>query len=426
MMHQSKLSNGIRLLTIPVKNTKAVSILILLPAGSRYETAPLWGASHFIEHMMFKGTAKRKNNLAIARELDALGAQYNAFTAKDHTGYWIKIIKDKIDVALDILSDMLFNSVFDEKEFEREKGVIFEEIKMYTENPLLHITDFFDSILYKGHALGKVISGSSFSVSNMARAKLLHYKERFYQPAHMVIAISGDIKKSETVRVVEKYFCTYHGKKQKNVYSPFKKSDTQLLQRVGICFKQVDQVQIALGGLAYPYQHPLREALTLLLIILGGNMSSRLFSEIRVKRGLAYFIKAGSEAYADIGSYRISAGVDKKKALETIRVILDELQTIQKYGVSEEELKRAKDYFKGTLKLSLEDSASLVSWYADQVLLGKRILSPLEKLQRMQRVKKSDIRKVARAVLKSRTVYLALIGPFKNKKPFLRLLEKGI
>ncbi|MDA2922354.1 insulinase family protein [Patescibacteria group bacterium AH-259-L07] len=445
MFYQSKLSNGIRLLTIPAKNTKAVTILVLLPVGSRHEAMPLLGASHFIEHMMFKGTVKRKNNLAIAKELDALGAHYNAFTAKDHTGYWIKTIREKTDVALDILSDMLFNSVFDKGEFEREKGVISEEIKMYKENPLLYIMDAFDTLLYKQHPLGKVISGSVSTVSRMNRTKLLAYKERFYTPSNMVVAICGDVKKSEVVKLIGKYFSSYcerseqqgsakHGSSkgvQKGVQKkytpiPFKKQNVSLHQRVSILFKQVDQVQVALGGFAYPYQHRLREALALLLIILGGNMSSRLFSEVRVKRGLAYFVKADAGAYSDIGSYSIRAGVDKDKTREAVAVILDELKKVRKYGVSEEELKRAKDYFKGTIKLSLEDSANLVSWYANQVLLGKKILSPTEKLRKIQHVEKGDISKVARAVLKPQTMCLALIGPFKNKKPFLHLLQKSI
>lgn len=426
MYYQSKLSNGICLLTIPVEHTKAVTILILFPAGSRYEEASSSGASHFIEHMMFKGTIKRPSNLALARELDSIGAQYNAFTSKDHTGYWIKTVKEKLSVGLDILSDMLFNSVFDKGEFEREKGVVSEEIKMYKENPLLYISDFFDSIVYKGHALGRLISGSVSEINRISKGKLLHYKEKFYQPSQMVIAIAGDIRKVDALNLVKQYFYSYQGKKQKSAYVPWKSRRTSLNQRVSILYRHIDQAQIALGGFSYPYQHPRSEALALLLVILGGNMSSRLFSEVRVKQGLAYFVKADVSTYSDVGNYSIRTGVDKNRTKEAIAVILNELKKIQKFGVSEEELKRAKDYFKGTLKLSLEDSANLVSWYGEQVLLGKTVLSPWGKLKKIHQVTRKDIHSVARSVLNPQELYLALIGPFKNKKSFLYVLEKGV
>lgn len=425
MYYQSKLSNGIRLLTIPAKNTKAVTILVLFPVGSRYEKTSLSGASHFIEHMLFKGTVKRPNNFAIAKELDSIGAQYNAFTAKDHTGYWIKTIKEKLPVGLDILADMLFNSIFDHGEFSREKSVISEEIKMYNENPLLYIDDFFDYIIYRGHSLGRLISGSISTVNKISRAKLLHYKEQFYQPSNMVIAITGNVKKADTVKLVKQYFSSYQGKKQKKDYIQFKRRRTTLSQRVGILHRQVDQVQVALGSFSYPYQHRRSEALILLLIILGGNMSSRLFSEVRVKRGLAYFVKTDVSVYYDIGNYSIRVGVDKSKTKQAIVVILNELKKIQKFGVEKEEINRAKDYFKGTLKLSLEDSANLASWYGKQVLAGKKVLSASEKLRKIRQVTQKDIQTVARSVLKPQALYLALIGPFKNKKPFLHILQKG-
>lgn len=426
MYYKSILSNGVRLLTVPAKNTKAVTVLVLLPVGSRYESLSLTGASHFIEHMIFKGTRQRPSNLAIAKELDGIGAEYNAFTGKEYTGYWIKTIKEKMNVGFDVLSDIIFNSVFDMGEFQREKGVILQEIKMYQENPLLYISDFFDHILYGKHPLGKLISGPMNAIKKMSRKNLLSYKEKFYQPSQMLIAVCGNIRKPEIVDSVEKYFGGHKGARKKSKYLAFKKTSAQLKHRVGILFKNVDQVQIALGGFAYPYNHRQIEVLDLLLIILGGNMSSRLFTEVRVKRGLAYFVRTYSETYKDTGAYVIRAGVDKEKVLETLKVILHELEKIKKNGVSVGELRRAKDYFNGILKLSIEDSANLVGWYAKQLLMTNKIISPKQKLQKIKRVTCKDIQGVARQLFFKQGLNLGLIGPFRNKNPFLRILQKSI
>ena len=424
--YQTRLSNGLKLIFIPAKATKAVTVLVMLPVGSRYETPGANGVSHFIEHMMFKGTKRRPSNLAIAKELDKIGAQYNAFTGKDHTGYWVKVVGEKMGLAFDILADILFNSLFDRAEFQREKGVIIEEIKMYEENPLFHIEDLFEKLLFGVHPLGALISGQISAVKKMTRQKLLSYKEEFYQPSQMLVVVAGDVKKSRITRLVKRYFSLYHGRKRKNKYLPFEKKITRVRHRVSLLFKDIKQVQIALGGLAYPYTHPKLEAASLLGIILGGNMSSRLFTEVRVKRGLAYFINSSLGVYQDTGEYEIRAGVDRERTPEALRIILDELKKIKEKEVAEEELSRAKDYVKGTLSLSLEDSANLASWYGKQALLASKILTPKEKLTRIERVTQKDIQKVANDFFASQGLNLALIGPFKQNKPFLRILKEGV
>ena len=426
MYSQIKLINGIRLLVMPIKSTKAITVLVLLPVGSRYETKALNGVSHFIEHMMFKGTKRRPSSLAVAKELDRIGAEYNAFTGQDTTGYWIKTISEKIEVGFDVLSDMLFNSLFDQHEFEQEKGVILEEIKMYQENPLLYIDDFFHQIFYGQHPLGRLITGPIETIKKLKRVNLLNYKEKFYQPDQMIIAVAGNINKAGAIRLVKKYFSPYQNKRIKNKYVSFKKTKSLLGHRVGILFKEIEQTQIALGGFAYPYNHRDLEPLLLLLIILGGNMSSRLFTEVRVKRGLVYFIKADASIYQDIGNYVIRAGVDKDKALETLKVILNEIKKIKEKVVTNEELARAKDYFQGTMKLSLEDSANIAGWHAKQLLLTNQIISPQEKLRRVRKVNQQDIQRVVNYLFVKQGLKLALIGPFKNKKPFLRVLKKGV
>lgn len=417
--------NGFKLIMAPAQNAKTTTVLVLLPIGSRYEDKELGGASHFIEHLMFKGTSHRPSSLAIAQELDKIGAQFNAFTSKDHTGYWVKTAANKVNVSFDVISDMLFHSLFLSDEFEREKNVIVEEIKMCEENPLMYIDEFFEGILYHGHMLGKPISGSKKDVQEMSLDRLIDYRDKFYQPSQMVMVVAGNVDKSKIIELSHKYFANNLGKKKKNRYDIFSRKEKRE-NRVQVLTKDIQQAQIALGGLACHYGDPQTEAMLLLSIILGGNMSSRLFGEIRVKRGLAYFIRADLNSYQDVGSYVIQAGVDKEKVPETLKVILAELDKIKRNGVSEGELKRAKDYFQGVMLLSLEDSSDLGAFYARQGLFLKKIITPQERLKRVRMVKATDVKHLANRLFQKNSFNLAIIGPFKNSIPFLRVLREGI
>jgi len=425
MYSEKVFPNGFKLITAPERNAKTVTILILLPIGSRYESKGIYGASHFIEHLMFKGTSRRPGTLAIARDLDKIGAQFNAFTSKDHTGYWIKTTANKVKVSFDVLSDMLFHSLFCSGEFEKERNVILEEIKMYEENPLLYIDEFFEATIYHNHILGRPISGSSADVEKINLAELISYRDRFYQPSQMVMAAAGDIDKSEIIKLSQKYFANYSGEKIKNKYDAFR-ANKKRNNRVKILNRNIKQAQIALGGLSCPYGDPRAETLTLLSIILGGNMSSRLFKEIRVKRGLAYFIKTELNLYQDVGSYSIRLGADREKVSLVLKLILDELKKVKKYGVSREELKRAKDYFHGVMLLSLEDSSTLSSWYAKQSLFLGQIITPQQKLKKIKMVKTEDVKSLANCLFKKNSFNLAVIGPFKSSASFSRILSEGM
>jgi len=424
MYSQTIFTNGLKLITVPVKDAKTATVLVLLPVGSRYESTRLSGVSHFIEHMMFKGTKKRLNSLAISKELDGIGAYYNAFTGKDHTGYWVKSAKEKISTSLDVLSDMLFNSVFDQKEFDNEKTVILEEIKMYEENPLFYINEFFENTLFNKDALGQLISGHLSDVKALSRQSLIKYKETFYQPNQMLVIVAGGVEKTKTIELVKKYFASYQGKAKKIKYTPLIRKKTK--PDVKIRFKELKQTQLALGGFAYPYSHPKLEAAALLSTILGGNMSSRLFAQVRDKRGLAYSIKMGLGKYQDVGNYVIQAGVDKEKVLETVKIILNELNKIKKNIVTKEELMRAKDYIGGITKIYLEDSANLATWYGYQALFINKIISPGQRLEKLRKVTQKQIQNVAQDIFCKQDLKLALIGPFKNKQSLLRILEKRI
>jgi len=426
MFKKTVFPNGLKLITAPVKGTEAITVLVLLPVGSRYEAKKINGASHFIEHLLFKGTEKRPNNLVIAKELDGLGAEYNAFTGKDHTGYWIKVKEDRIEIALDVLADMIFNSIFDPAEVERERGVIVEEIKMYEDNPLFYIEDLFEQTLYGRHPLGWLISGTEEIIKKIKRDEILDFWRQFYQPNKILIVLSGAIKSKQSIlKLIQKYFS--RSVETKKTRSQFQGYHLRHLPKplINLLFRETKQVQLALGVPAYSYFHPKIEELTLFALILGGNMSSRLFTEVRVKRGLAYFIKTNLNFYQDAGNFIIQAGLDQGKITEAIKVILDELRRIKNQGVSPEELQRAKDYFEGKLKLALEDSAEVAGWYGKQELLIGKILTPQEKTQKIQQVTRDGIKMVARDILKS-GLNLAMIGPFKDRRLLLSILEKRL
>jgi len=420
--------NGLRLVLAPLKETKTITLLVLFGVGSRYENKKINGISHFIEHMMFKGTKKRPNTLALSKELDKVGAEYNAFTAKDHTGYYIKINYKHVDLAFDILSDMLFNSKFDPEELEKEKGVIIEEINMYEDNPMIYIDHLFEEIVYQGNSLGWQISGTRESVSTLNREELVNYLNRFYEPKNTVIGVAGSFGR-EIVKLVEQHFVEHTNTNKMQIYlnkmqARFDKFvSKQTGPQINLRFKETEQVQLALGFSGYPYTDPRIYALSLLAIILGGNMSSRLFIRVRERLGLAYHIRAGLNIYQDTGNFVIEAGLDKARINEAIRVILEELKKVKEEGVTSEELKRAKDFLDGKMTIELEDSSNVVEWYTKQELLIRKILTPEEKLKKFFAVTKAQVKKVAYDIIKEGKLNLALIGPFKEENRFLKLLK---
>ncbi len=422
MFQKTVLNNGLRLITAPIAGTETATVLVLFKVGSRYETKELNGISHFIEHMMFKGTKKRPNTLAISRDLDSVGAEYNAFTARDHTGYFIKIEHDKIELALDILSDMLFNSKFEEKELEREKGVICEEIRMYEDNPLMFIEDLFEQTLFGDHPLGRKISGTVETVKSFTRKTMLQYKDKYYQPNNIVFGLAGKFD-NHALDLVKKYFGV-SGVKIKPVFKEFDFKRQKLDKpKIKIQFKETEQAQLALGFHGYSYFDPQIYALQLLSIVLGGYMSSRLFISIREKKGLCYFIKSFVNVYEDAGNLVIQSGLDKTRITGAIGAIFEELDKVVRSGVTEEELQRAKECVKGRLTLALEDSSQVAEWYTKQELLMPEVLTPEEKLRKVFAVTRGDIQKVARDVMQKKKLSVALIGPFKDEKPFAKFLK---
>lgn len=418
MYHKTKLANGLRLITVPLKETKSVNLLALVKTGSRYETSKNNGISHFIEHLMFKGTKKRPTTLALAKELDGVGAEFNAFTSKDYTGYYIKSDARHLDLAIDVLSDMLLHSKFAGQEIEREKRVIIEEINMYEDNPIMYVEDLLEELLFAGNPLGRLITGQRESVSGLERQDLLGYRARHYFGKNAVIGLAGNFSQRHLTQIKNKFKFKPGPKPESFIGAKIKQTKPQ----AALLFKNTEQAQIALGFPACSLFSEKIYPLTILAVILGGNMSSRLFLRVRERRGLAYFIRADLNLYEDTGCLNIQAGLDKKRIYQAIKLILAELKKMTA-GVTGGELNRAKEYLAGQLILNLEDTANLAQWYAKQELLTGKILTPEEKIKKIMAVSRSEVAAVAQAIIDFNKLNLAVIGPFKDKQLFLDLIK---
>lgn len=417
------LANGLRIITAPMPGSQSVTVLIMVGAGSRYEEKKINGISHFLEHMAFKGTERRPSALAIASVIDGIGGEFNAFTSKDHTGYYIKAAKKHLPLLVDVLSDMLLHSKFDEKEIEKEKGVIIEEINMYEDTPMRHVGDIYENLLYGDTKLGRDIAGRKEVIKSVKREDFIGYMDRFYGPGNTIVTIAGGIStfKGSTLRgMVEDYLGNW---KKKKVEKPEVISDTQKEPALLVHYKDTQQAHLCLGVRSFQLSHVSRYKLGVLTSILGGGMSSRLFIEVREKRGLAYYVRSSNEQYIDVGNFVTQAGVDVERIDDAIKVMLTEFQRIKDDKVTEIELNKAKEYLKGRFILELEDSRNVASLYTTSDLLEGKIKTPEEIMKRIDEVTIEDIRSVARDIFRQNTLNLAIIGPYKDSERFSRLLQ---
>lgn len=408
------LPNGLRVLTIPMPSFESATVLVMVKAGSRYETKSNNGISHFLEHMAFKGTKNRPRAVDISVLIDGIGGEVNAFTGKESTGYYIKSANNHIDLSMDVLSDMLHSSLFDEKEIEKEKGVILEEINFHDDNTSHRIGDIYERLLYGDTAMGWHIDGKKEIIKAIKRQNFLDYMSKLYSANQIIVAVAGGIDIGKAQAMVEKYF----GKMRCFDTLSYKKVvENQTKPEVLIKHKKTEQVNIAVGVRTVPNDHPDKYALSVLAAILGGGMSSRLFTEVREKRGLAYYIRTSSDHYQDCGTLVSMSGVDPKRLDEAISVILQEYHKISNPSagsgqVSNKELKKAKEFLKGHLILDLEDSRSVAGFYGQQELLEKKTDNPDVVLSKIDRVNVEDVQKAAKKYMIERNLNLAIIGDF--------------
>lgn len=424
MYKVSKLKNGITLITVPVSGTKATTVLCMFPVGSRYETKKLSGASHFVEHMLFKGTDRRPEAIDISRVLEAAGADYNAFTDKDCTGYYVKIDGAKQEVAFDLLSDMIYHSKIEADEAEKEKGPIVEELRMYKDNPSMAIDLLFDELTFGDCPLGRDIGGTEQTVRAISRKELWDYYQTHYSPKNMVLVVAGAINKKLTKKLTA-YFASKRAPTGAKSFSFYKKGFDQfvwpkkemnILSRVAVTEKKVDQAQVILGFPGLPDYHPDRFAASILLNILGVGMSSRLFVEVREKRGLAYMVRSSSTGFRDVGVACVQAGLDPARLPEAFKVIKAELERIAAEPVTMEELRDAKSSLEGRLALSLEDSSAQAGWFAKQFLFSKKIETPEDVVKGLKKVTIADVQRVAARIFKLSEMRLAMIGNLSKEK----------
>ena len=403
--------NGLRLITVPMAHTDSVTVLVMVATGSRYETKEINGISHFLEHMMFKGTAKRPKVTDIALELDTIGAEYNAFTSKEYTGYYVKCASEKIETALDVIADIFQNSKLDADEIEKERGVIIEEINMYLDTPSRYVGDLFEELLYGDQPLGWHVTGPKEVVRKIGRDDFVNYFTSHYFDKNTVIAVAGNIDPNQIKERVQSYFSDIRAKEK--IEAP-RAAGGQAGPRLKAHPKKTDQTHFVLGFRAFDYFSDKEPVLNTASLVLSAGFSSRLWNEFRDKRGMSYYVRAANNSYADTGYFEISAGVDNNRLIEALNVALNECKKLTNEAVSEKELKKVKDYAHGKLAIALETSSELASFYTDQELLKREILTPEEKLVKIDEVTAAQIQAVAQEIFMPQKLNLALIGPFEQ------------
>lgn len=415
------LKNGLEVLFIDVGAFPTITCQLLVAAGSRYERKDNNGIAHFFEHIPFKGTKHYPTAFDISAAVEGRGGIFNAFTSKDHTAYWIKTINEHFETSVDIISDMVLHPVLDPEEIEREKGVIVEEINMYEDTPARRVSEILENLMYPDNPLGYDILGTKETVTSFTKKTFTEYMDTFYYPNNAVFVVAGglsggkggelDVKKY--LEIIEKKFGGWKPG-QKPSFKPVVENQTE--SAIDIYHKKTEQAHFSLGFRAFSFTDKRREALSLLSTVLGGGSSSRLFIEVRERRGLCYYIGAGREYFEDTGSFYVQAGVTNQidKVKEAIRVTLAECGKIAKGELKKDELIRAKEMMKGRILLSFEDSSNVANFFAYNKLIEKKLKDPAEMVKKIDAISEADIIDVARDVLVPEKLNFAIIGPFEK------------
>lgn len=420
MYKKTILPNELRIITVPMQDTKTVTVLVLVATGSKYETKEINGISHFLEHMTFKGTNKRPTPLAIVEPLDRIGSQYNAFTGQEYTGYYAKANGRHLDLLLDVVSDITLNPKFKQEEINKERGVIIEEINMYEDNPARKISDIWIDLLYGDQPAGWDTAGKKEVIAKLMRNDFVKYHNDHYVASQTIAIVSGMVKHNDVTSKIKKLFRSICNAKGKN------KIPTKEFQKkpgIKIFYKKTDQTHIALGVRSYSIFDKRRYAADVLATILGGGMSSRMFQLLRDKMGAAYYVRTFSDESTDTGNLATWAGVDNSRIEEIIRAILGEYKKIKRVKISEAELAKAKEHIEGSLILGIETSDELASFYGFQEILKKEILKPEEVIKKIQNVTAEDVLEIAQDIFRPEKLNLAIIGPVKDNRRFANLLR---
>ena len=419
---RTTLPNGLRILAAPLHETKAMTLQFLVGTGSRFERADEGGISHFLEHILFKGTRKYPSPILLAEMLDGIGAEFNAFTSEEYTGFYVHAEANQFPLALDILSQMFYEPIFKPDDVEREKGVILEERNMYLDLPQRHVWDLTRQLLYGDTALGRNIVGSPETVKSFSKQTFQDYQKDCYTPDNIIVSIAGNPNEHDWMKDLSGVFGSKTGTKTRTMIAA---EDAQSQPKLLVEHRTTDQTHLVLSLRTFPQTDDRRFTLGVLSTILGGTMSSRLFNEIREKRGLAYYVRSSADGYHDAGSFAISTGANNANAKEAVKVILDELKKLKGTPVSAAELSRAKENFRGKLALQLEESSSVGSYLAEQELYFGAQLQPEELIEKVNAVTAKQIQALAQEFFVKKHLNLAAVGPFKNTD-FQPLLEQAL
>ncbi len=413
MYEQTTFDNGLKLVSARLSGRESIGLAIWARVGGRFEQKRLSGISHFVEHMLFKGT-KQRSTKQIKEEIEGVGGMLNAFTSEESTCYFVKIPKPQFELAFDVLQDMVNNATLKVEEFNKERTVILEEIKMYLDLPAQYVHEIMSELLWPAQPLGQPIAGTIESVSKLKRNDLYNHVQSYYHPKNLLITVCGEINHHQIKGLTERYFNT-HSKKPISKFKTAEASSRSKHSRFHFLDKKTEQTHFVIGFHGFSRNHPDRYKLAVLNIILGANMSSRLFEEVREQRGLAYEIKSGLNFFNDTGSVVVSAGVEPKKAPLAIRVIMRELGRLKRQPVSKNELRRAKDYFLGQLLLGLEDTLDHALWYGERILYGGEIPNVAEIRRQVEQVTEKDLLDISKKLFSTEKIHLSLIGPIDSK-----------
>jgi predicted Zn-dependent peptidase len=419
--NKTTLKNGLRVITIPMADNPSATVLVMVETGSKYETKENNGISHFLEHMIFKGTPRRPKASDISRELDGIGAQYNAFTGHEYTGYYAKAASKHLDTVIDIIADMYKNPLFEQTEIDKEKGVIVEEIRMYQDMPEWRASDTFMQVMYGDQPVGWRIAGTEENVKSFDREDFIAYRDAHYVAGATTVVVAGSIDEKDCIAKIEKAYADLPATTKGGKVAV---KESQSEPRIKTDYRETDQTHIVIGLRTFKITDPRVSTMRVLAAVLGKGMSSRLFSRMRDELGVCYYIKTDHETMTDHGVLTISAGVDNSRVEEAIKEILVQLRKMKDELVSDAELKKAKDYIAGTSMLNLETSEARAEFAGHQEVLKGKVEKPVDLIAKAHKVTARDIQKLAQELFVDEGLNMAVTGKFKDDssfKPYFRL-----
>ena len=419
--HKTTLANGVRVVSGPMSGVRSASLIFYYGVGSRFERPAISGMSHYLEHMLFKGTELRPDPMQISQEIEGIGGILNAATGREATNYWAKVPSTHFGLSFDVLADILNNSVIDETELDKERSVIVEEIRSIYDSPEDLVHEVIDEVVWGDQGVGRSIAGTEDTVGAIDRAGMVDFWRRNYTPSRLVIAAGGEIDHEEAVALTEKHFGDLKEDKPADEYERAAINQTE--SRVHLIERETEQAHLCISMPAIPYTDERRYVQGTIEAVLSSGMSSRLFQEIREKRGLVYSVYGYFRPYEDVGQGVFYAGTDLERVEETVEALIEELRKMRDVPLPADELQRTKDLRKGRLLMGLEDSRSVASWVGSQELTYGEIRTPEEVMEKIDEVTIEQVQELAQEIFREDLLSLALVGPYSDPAPFTSLLS---